>query len=59
MEHLEIRDLWLQKEVYDGKLIVEKVSGEDNPADLVTKVLGVKDIESRMSSMSIDRKSVA
>eukprot|EP00973_Karenia_brevis_P082421 11424687-Karenia_brevis.AAC.1 len=59
MRHLEIRDLWLQKEVYDGKLIVEKVPGEKNPADLMTKVLGVKDIESRMSSMSIERKSVA
>eukprot|EP00973_Karenia_brevis_P072498 10071599-Karenia_brevis.AAC.1 len=22
MRHLEIRDLWLQKEVYDGKLMV-------------------------------------
>eukprot|EP00973_Karenia_brevis_P073633 10230262-Karenia_brevis.AAC.1 len=59
MRHLEIRDLWLQKEVCDGKLIVEKVLGEENPADLMTKVLGVKGIESRMSSMSIDGKSVA
>eukprot|EP00973_Karenia_brevis_P061555 8559837-Karenia_brevis.AAC.1 len=39
IRHLEIRDLWLQKEVSDGKLVVEKVPGEENPADLVTKVL--------------------
>eukprot|EP00973_Karenia_brevis_P040247 5558917-Karenia_brevis.AAC.1 len=58
MRHLEIRDLWLQKELYDGKLVVEKVPGEENPADLMTKVLSVKDIESRMSSMSIERKSM-
>eukprot|EP00973_Karenia_brevis_P088012 12207181-Karenia_brevis.AAC.1 len=58
MRHLEMRDLWLQKEVYDGKPIVEKVPGEENPADLMTKVLAVKDIESRMSSMSIERKSL-
>eukprot|EP00973_Karenia_brevis_P082867 11490210-Karenia_brevis.AAC.1 len=53
MRHLEIRDLWLQKEVCDGMLIVERVPGEGNPADLMTKVLGVKGIESRMSSMML------
>ena len=42
MKNLEIRDLWLQKEVGDGKLNVSKVKGE-NPADLMTKIrdLGV------------------
>ena len=40
MRHLEIRDLWLQKEVADGKLVVEKVLGEENPAELMTKTLG-------------------
>eukprot|EP00973_Karenia_brevis_P053048 7375686-Karenia_brevis.AAC.1 len=39
MRHLEIRDLWLQKEVSDGKLVVEKVPVEENPADFMTKVL--------------------
>eukprot|EP00973_Karenia_brevis_P077395 10751747-Karenia_brevis.AAC.1 len=39
MRHLEIRDLWLQKDVYDGKLVVHKVPGEENPADLMTKIL--------------------
>eukprot|EP00973_Karenia_brevis_P068073 9469900-Karenia_brevis.AAC.1 len=58
MKHLEIRDLWLQKEVYDGKSVVEKVPGEEKPADLMTKVLSIKDVESRMSSMSIERKRV-
>eukprot|EP00973_Karenia_brevis_P025973 3584247-Karenia_brevis.AAC.1 len=58
MRHLEIRDLWLQKEVYDGKLVVEKVPGEANPADLMTKVLTVKDIKSRLSSMNLERLSI-
>eukprot|EP00973_Karenia_brevis_P011492 1555001-Karenia_brevis.AAC.1 len=58
MRHLEIRDLWLQKEVHDGRLVVEKVPGESNPADLLTKVLGSKDVENRLSSMSIERKGV-
>ena len=38
MRHLEIRDLWLQKEIADGKLEVFKVPGDSNPADLMTKV---------------------
>eukprot|EP00973_Karenia_brevis_P085844 11907540-Karenia_brevis.AAC.1 len=57
MRHLEIRDLWLQKEVSDGKLIVEKVPGEENPADLMTKVLTVREIKSRLTSMNLRRVS--
>eukprot|EP00973_Karenia_brevis_P091457 12407518-Karenia_brevis.AAC.1 len=53
MRHLEIRDLWLQKEGYDGKLVVHQVPGEENPADLMTKVLGNKDIDSRLKSMNV------
>ena len=53
MRHLEIRDLWLQKEVSEGKVEVSKVRGESNPADLMTKVLSVKDIEARLSLLSI------
>eukprot|EP00973_Karenia_brevis_P006480 881982-Karenia_brevis.AAC.1 len=57
MRHLGIRDLWLQKEVYDGKLVVDKVPGESNPADLMTKVLTAKDIKIRLSSMNLERLS--
>ena len=53
MRHLEIRDLWLQKEVRDGKVEVSKVRGDQNPADLMTKVLGSKDISERLSMMNL------
>ena len=53
MRHLEIRDLWLQKEVADGRVIVEKIPGEQNPADLMTKVLGVRDIAERLSGINL------
>eukprot|EP00973_Karenia_brevis_P050641 7032964-Karenia_brevis.AAC.1 len=53
MRHLEIRDLWLQKEVHDGKLVVHKVPGEENPADLMTKILGNRDIDKRLCTMNI------
>ena len=53
MRHLEIRDLWLQKEVHEGRLEVNKVPGDKNPADLMTKVLGVREISDRLSRMNI------
>eukprot|EP00973_Karenia_brevis_P042444 5875955-Karenia_brevis.AAC.1 len=56
MRHLEIRDLWLQREVQDGKLEVSKVPGGSNPADLMTKILTVKDIKSRLEAINIDMR---
>jgi len=53
MRHLEVRDLWMQKEVREGKIKVFKVLGTANPADLMTKVLGLKDIKSRLGEMNL------
>ena len=53
MRHLEIRDLWLQKEIRDGKVEVHKVLGTENPADLMTKILTAGEIEDRLRGMSI------
>ena len=56
MRHLEIRDLWLQKEIREGRVVVHKVLGTENPADLMTKILTVKEIEERLRRMSIHMK---
>ncbi len=53
MRHIEIRDLWLQKEIREGKVEVNKVLGTENPAELMTKILTVKEIEERLRRMSI------
>ena len=53
MRHLEIRDLWLQKEVLEGKVKVVKLKGTENPADLMTKVLSIKEIDSRLAGMGL------
>ena len=53
MRHLEIRDLWLQKEIREGKVEVHKVLGTENPADLMTKISTVREIEDRLRGMSI------
>ena len=53
MRHLEIRDLWLQKEVSDGLLEVSKVPGELNPADLMTKILTFGEVVDRLGWMNL------
>ena len=56
MRHLEIKDLWLQKEVADGKLEVSKIKGDENPADLMTKILTCGEIVERLNGMNIEMK---
>ena len=53
MRHIEIRDLWLQKEVLNGLVRVVKIPGESNPADLMTKYLGVEVVARRLGEMNI------
>ena len=53
MRHIEIRDLWLQKEVREGRLKVVKVLGSENPADLMTKILNIGEIEERLKRMNL------
>ena len=53
MKHLEIRDLWLQREVGLGRVIVNKVEGPRNPADLMTKYLKRWEIELRLKLTGI------
>ena len=45
IRHIATPTLWLQKTVDDGKVKVSKLPGKENPADLGTKHLGIKDIE--------------
>ena len=59
MKHLQIRDLWLQKEVAEGRLVVFKTPGADNPADLMTKILGADVIRRRLEAMGIEMIGVA
>ena len=57
MRHIEIRDLWLQQEVAQGSVIVEKVPGERDPADLRTKILSIPQIAIRLGLLSIEFES--
>ena len=54
MRHLQIRDLWIQKEVADGRLEVLKIPGTQNPADLMTKPLSLGDISDRLRTLHVE-----
>jgi len=58
MRHVEIRDLWLQKEVAEGNLVVEKIPGLANPADLMTKVLSLKEVVARLEMMGMYKSMI-
>ncbi len=47
-------DLWLQKEVRDGKVAVTKVSGIENLLDLGTKILNSGEITERLAGMNLE-----
>ena len=42
LRHIQVRDLWLQSEIKEGRLMVSKVATNVNPAGLGTKLLGVE-----------------
>ena len=45
IRHLETKVLWLQDLVYDGRLVMSWIKGQQNRADLGTKVLQKRRIE--------------
>ena len=36
MRHVRVGNLWIQQQVEDGEISIDKVKGEQNPADLMT-----------------------
>ena len=54
MKHLEIRDLYLQNEVHEGRAVVHKVLGIENPSDVGTKILNAAEISERLEGMSLE-----
>jgi hypothetical protein len=53
MRHLEVRHLWLQAEVGGQRVLLKRIAGEANPADLLTKYLSLKDILKHLNFMNL------
>ena len=39
VRHLSVADLWIQQKIRREEMTIEKLDGEKNPADLMTKAL--------------------
>ena len=59
-KHVQARFMWLQQHTRDGQgqLIIEKVDGTKNSADLMTKILGRPTIEKQLKRMNFQRSAV-
>ena len=59
MRHLEVKDLWIQGLVQSGRLSLEKIRGEVNPADVLTKYLDRATIQRLLALGGISVAAVA
>ena len=50
--HIEVQYLWVQQDVYSGKLKVVKVRTDANPADLMTKHLKQETVQAHLERLS-------
>ena len=51
--HIAVHFLWVQEKVRNGDLSLQKVRGEHNPADLMTKHLSREKMMNFMSTLSL------
>ena len=58
IRHLDVADLWLQTAIRNGRLIIEKIDGSENDADLMTKPLTANGIEAIMERLGNEYKNV-
>ena len=56
VRHLDVQELWCQEAVKTGLFKVRKVDGHSNTADLMTKPLDRKSIESHMARMGFSHR---
>ena len=54
VRHLEVRFLWLQEVVRKGRVIIKKVAGERNPADILTKPKNAADMMAKLGPVSAE-----
>jgi len=54
LRHLEIKFLWLQECVRRGKVVLSKVRGDVNPADVLTKPKSLEDMKVLLNFACLD-----
>ena len=54
LRHIRVGQLWIQDMAEEGEVIVKKVGGDDNVADLMTKNLSDRKVSQFMGFMNCD-----
>ena len=56
VKHLDLKEMWIQERVMNGDIVLTKVSGENNIADLLTKHLDRNKVDHYLEKLSIKRR---
>ena len=54
IRHIEVRQLWLQQAVAEGRFKLIRVDGVENPADVLTKYKGAADFQRLLSKVGVE-----
>ena len=54
IRHVEVRWLWLQKAVADGRFKLAKIPGTQNPADILTKYKTLAEVQEVMRPINVE-----
>jgi hypothetical protein len=55
MRHIHVKHLWMQDLAWRGELVVSKVNGKDNPADVLTKYTTAEVAEKTLPTIGLAR----
>ena len=55
--HIDVQYLWIQKDIYDGRLAVVKVGTDANPADLLTKHFKTEAVAGHLDRLGYEPRS--
>ena len=56
LRHLEVKYLWLQEMTKRGVIVVRKISGRENPADVLTKPVSFADMLDKLAGVQVVAK---
>ena len=54
IRHVEVKQLWLQQAVAEGRFKLSKILGTENPADVMTKYKTLPEFQRMLSAMNVD-----
>ena len=56
VRHIEVHQLWVQEKVSRGEIVINKVRGEDNIADILTKFVDREKIDQAIKNAGLERR---